>query len=367
MSYRSSAFTAALSCLGVVAGCSGAASDANPPTGGSPSAGASAGATPSSGGSSAGTVGSGAGAGGGVLGGASGVAGGGAGGATAGAGGSGGIPAAAGAGGAPSAGGSAGATGGTGGTGGTTGMAGAAGAPDGSFKVFMIASTAPEHTPMSNAAIPVMQTIGAANHFTVDSTSDPSLMTDENLAKYQVFVQMQLGSFEMPPTAQAALQKFIESGKGWVGVHAAGLTGIQFIEDKDGKIIGDLKYWPWYTSFVGGDENFVWSIHPQEQMGTLKLENRTFPATKNLPASFKLTDEWYEWKENPRPNVTVLGTADETTYTPVNRQGDHPIIWSNPKYPHTIYIGVGHDKSSLTNQNYLTLLRDSVLYAAGKL
>ena len=260
-----------------------------------------------------------------------------------------------------------GSAGAAGGASGAVSMGGTAGASDGSFKVFMIASTAPEHTPMSNAAIPVLQNIGAANHFSVDSTSDPSLMTDENLAKYQVFLQMQLGSFEMPPTAQAALQKFIESGKGWVGVHAAGLTGIQFIEDQNGKIIGDLQYWPWYTIFVGGDENFIWSIHPQEQIGTLKIENRTFPATKNLPASFQLNDEWYEWKENPRPNVTVLGTADETTYTPVNRQGDHPIVWSNPKYPHTIYIGVGHDKSSLSNTNYVNLLRDSVLYAAGKL
>jgi type 1 glutamine amidotransferase len=364
MPYRWAAFTAVLGCVGLVAGCSNASSDTNTEMGGGSSAGASAGAAPSSGGSSAGTVGSSAGAGGAVSGGTPGVAGGGASGVSAGAGGGG---TTAGAGGAGGGGGSAGAPGGAGGTAGTAGMAGTAGAADGSFKVFMIASTAPEHTPMSNAAIPVMQTMGAANHFTVDSTSDPSLMTDENLAKYQVFLQMQLGSFEMPPAAQAALQKFIESGKGWVGVHAAGLTGIQFIEDNNGKIIGDLKYWPWYTTFVGGDENFIWSIHPQEQVGTLKIENRTFPATKDLPASFQLNDEWYEWKENPRPNVTVLGTADETTYTPVNRQGDHPIVWSNPKYPHTVYIGVGHDKSSLTNQNYLTLLRDSVLYAAGKL
>ncbi len=219
---------------------------------------------------------------------------------------------------------------------------------------------------MSDAAVPVMKDLGMKNNFTVDATSDPSLMTDQNLAQYQVFLQMQLGSFEMPPAAQAALQKFIESGKGWVGVHAAGLTGIQFIEDKNGQIIGDLKYWPWYTTFVGGDENFVWSIHPAEQTGTLLIEDRTFPPTKNLPASFQLKDEWYEWKENPRSKVHVLGKADETTYKPVNKQGDHPIVWSNPKYPHTVYIGVGHDVASLSNANYVTLLRDSVLYAAGR-
>jgi type 1 glutamine amidotransferase len=361
MAHRLNAFTTVLGCLGVVAGCSNASSDISAQAGGSSSAGASAGAAPANGAGGAGLVGSSAGAGaGGGTGGAPGAAGG-ASGVTAG---SGGAVATGGMGGAGAGGGSAGAAGGASGAASADGTAGAA---DGSFKVFMIASTAPEHTPMSNAAIPVLQNLGAANHFSVDSTSDPSLMTDENLAKYQVFLQMQLGSFEMPPAAQAALQKFIESGKGWVGVHAAGLTGIQFIEDQNGKIIGDLKYWPWYTTFVGGDENFIWSIHPQEQTGTLKIENRTFPATKNLPASIQLTDEWYEWKENPRPNVTVLGTADETTYTPVNRQGDHPIVWSNPKYPHTVYIGVGHDKSSLSNTNYVNLLRDSVLYAAGKL
>jgi len=261
-----------------------------------------------------------------------------------------------GSGGAPSAGGSAGnASAGGGGAGGV--------AP---FKVFMIASTAPEHTPMSDAAVPVVQGLGAMNGFTVDATSDTSLMSDENLSHYQVFLQMQLGSFEMPPAAQAALQKFIEQGKGWVGVHAAGLTGIQFIEDKDGNIIGDLKYWPWYTTFIGGDEGFVWSIHPAEQQGTLIVEDRTHPTTKNLPASFQLKDEWYEWKENPRPYVHVLCTADESTYTPVNRQGDHPIVWTNPAYPHTIYIGVGHDPVSLKNANYVNLLRDSILWAAGR-
>jgi len=230
----------------------------------------------------------------------------------------------------------------------------------------MIASTAKEHVAMSEAAAPIIKTLGTSNGFTVDYTTDTSLMTDENLAQYQVFLQMHLASFEMPPAAQAAFQKFISQGKGWVGVHAAGLTGIQFIEDKNGQVIGDLKYWPWYTTFVGGDAGFVWSIHPALQTGTLKIEDRSHPATKNLPASFQLKDEWYEWQENPRPFVHVLATADESTYTPVNRAGDHPIVWTNLAFPHTIYIGVGHDISSLSNPDYVTLLRDSILFAADK-
>ncbi len=188
-------------------------------------------------------------------------------------------------------------------------------------------------------------------------------MNDANLAKYQVFLQMQLGSFEMPPAAQAAFEKFIVDGKGWVGVHAAGLTGMQFVEDANGNVIPGYTYWPWYTTFFGG---VIWSTHPALQNGTLIIEDRTHPATMNLPPSFQLLDEWYEWAQNPRPNVHVLGRADESTYTPVNPMGDHPIVWSNEHEPRMIYIGVGHDPSSLTNPSYRILLRDSILWAAGR-
>jgi len=232
-----------------------------------------------------------------------------------------------------------------------------------SFRVFMIASTAATHMPMSNASVPVLQELGAANHFTVDSTTDTSLMNDANLSKYQVFLQMQLGSFEMPPAAQAAFEKFIADGKGWVGVHAAGLTGIQFIEDANGNIIPGYTYWPWYTDFFGG---VTWSTHPNLQNGTLLIEDRSHPATRNLPGSFQLKDEWYEWAQNPRPNVHVLGRADESTYTSVHPMGDHPIVWSNEHEPRMIYIGVGHDPSSLDNPSYRILLRDAILWAGGR-
>jgi len=46
--------------------------------------------------------------------------------------------------------------------------------------------------------------------------------------------------------------------------------------------------------------------------------------------------------------------------------GDHPIIWTNEKYRRMIYIGIGHDPSVFTNQSYVILLRDAILWAGSK-
>jgi type 1 glutamine amidotransferase len=229
---------------------------------------------------------------------------------------------------------------------GSSGLAGAQ-AP---FKVFMIASKASDHIAMSTAGKPVIEKMGQENGFTVDYTLDTSLVNAANLEKYDVFLQMHLAPFEISPGKRDAFQKFVESGKGWVGIHAAGLTGPQFTGTE----------WTWYTTFFGG---ITWVVHPALQTGTVTLEDRTHPATRNLPASFQIKDEWYEWNKNPRPNVRVLGKADESTYKQVKPQGDHPLIWTNEKYQKMLYIGTGHDQSDWTNPNYLILVRDAILWA----
>jgi MYXO-CTERM domain-containing protein len=97
------------------------------------------------------------------------------------------------------------------------------------------------------------------------------------------------------------------------------------------------------------------------------MEDRTHPATKNMPAMFQIRDEWYEFSGNPRGKVRVLGKADESTYTQVKKMGDHPMIWTQEKYPRAIYTATGHDASDWQNTAFTTLIRDSLLWAAGRL
>ena len=208
---------------------------------------------------------------------------------------------------------------------------------------------------MIAAARPFLEKMASDNNFDIDITTDTSLVNDNNLKKYQVFLQLHEAPFDMSYAQQNAIRHFIEQGKGWVGIHAAGLTGTQFHPN-------DI-YWQWFEDYLGG---VTYSPHPKFQKGTVIMEDRTHPATRNMPERFEIGDEWYEFNKSPRPNVHVLGVADESSYHQNIVMGDHPIIWTNPKYRRMIYIGVGHDSSVCSNPAWATLVRDAILWAGSK-
>ena len=222
------------------------------------------------------------------------------------------------------------------------------------FKVFVTLSKAKDHIKMMEAAKPFLEKIAAANNFSIDITDDTSQINDANLSKYKVFIQLQQAPFDLSYSQQDAIQKFVEQGKGWVGIHAAGLPGKDFIAP--GK-----KYWQWYEDFMGG---ITYSPHPAYQKGIVIIEDQKHPITKNLPDKFEVPDEWYEFNKSPRPNVHVLATADESSYRQNKPMGDHPIIWTNEKYKRMVYIGIGHDASLCSDKNYTTLITNAILWAA---
>ncbi len=222
------------------------------------------------------------------------------------------------------------------------------------FRSLVVASKAKDHLPMIASAEPFFARMAAENQFAVDFTDDAGTIHQENLARYQVFLMLHLAPFDMSSPQQEALQHFIESGNGWVGIHAAGLAGKQFVGS-------NKPYWQWFEQFLGG---VTYSPHPAYQKGTVLVEDRRHPATRNLPARFEMSDEWYEFNGNPRGQARILATADEATYQQNKPMGDHPIVWTNERYRRAIYIALGHDPSSLTNEAYGILLRDSLLWAA---
>ena len=226
------------------------------------------------------------------------------------------------------------------------------------FKVLVVASQAKDHWKSISVGKEFFEKLGKENHFSVYFTDDTSKINDANLAKYQVFVMFHLAPFDMSANQQAALQKFVEQGKGWVGVHAAGLTGKEFLGPNSKAV-----YWQWFEGLMGG---VTYSPHPAFQDGMVVVEDHDHPVTKNLPAKFWLADEWYEWNKSPRGNVRVLATTDESTYKQNKPMGDHPIIWTNENFHRMIYICIGHSPTSLVNPNYVILMRDAILWAASK-
>jgi len=226
------------------------------------------------------------------------------------------------------------------------------------FRVLVVASRASDHSKMIAAAKPFFEELGRKNGFDIDFTDDSSKINDANLANYQVFVMLQLAPFDMSYSQQAALQKFAEQGNGWVGIHAAGLTGKEFLAK-------NTIYWQWFEGFMGG---VLYSPHPAFQKATVIVEDHKHPATMHLPATFEISDEWYEWDKSPRSNanVHVLAAVDESTYKQNKPMGDHPVIWTNESFRRMIYISIGHSPEDFADKNYTTLLLDAIVWAASK-
>lgn len=224
------------------------------------------------------------------------------------------------------------------------------------FRVLVVVSKADDHAAIITAAKPFFEQLAAEHGFAVDFTYDVARINAANLQHYQVFIMFQLAPFEMNSDQQAAAQAFIEEGKGWVGAHAAGLTGRAFLSP-------DRPYWQWFEDLLGG---ITYTPHPAYQKGSARVEDHEHPVTKNVPDQFELSDEWYEFDRSPRGQVRVLAVADETSYRQNKPMGDHPIVWVNESYRRAVYIALGHDPSALENEAYARLLRQAVLWAASQ-
>ena len=223
----------------------------------------------------------------------------------------------------------------------------------GKTRVFVIGAVDSYHSPMVQCAVTMFDKIAAENELDLHFTTDTAEISIATLTNYDVFVQLHVAPYDLSASQQFAIQQFISRGKGWIGIHAAGLIGKNIQP-------ADKHSWRWYWDLLGGVN---YTPHPPLQDGTIKIEDRSHPVVSNLPETFILRDEWYEFDAAPA-DAHILAVADESTYQPRNAMGTHPVIWTNPKFDRALYISVGHDVSSCDNSDYRILIRDAIKWAA---
>jgi type 1 glutamine amidotransferase len=128
----------------------------------------------------------------------------------------------------------------------------------------------------------------------VTATRDCSMVSRENLKLYDAVVFYTTGELPLSDDQKAALIDFVKSGKGFVGIHSATDT---------------FYKWAEYGEMIGG----YFDGHPWHQEVTIKVEDPLHPATRHLGASFKITDEIYQFKDFSRERVRVLMSLDASS------------------------------------------------------
>ncbi|RYG42192.1 MAG: ThuA domain-containing protein, partial [Chitinophagaceae bacterium] len=191
--------------------------------------------------------------------------------------------------------------------------------------------------------------IGKEKNYQVDTTVNSADFTDENLKKYDAVVFMSTTGNVLNAEQQAAFERYIQSGGGYVGVHSA----------------ADTEYdWPWYGNLVGA----YFESHPNNsnvRKATIDVRDKKHPASSMLPDKWERTDEWYNYK-SIYSDLKVLMTLDESTYEGGTNGAVHPISWYH-EYDggRAFYTGLGHTDETYSEKLYLDHLTGGIEYAIG--
>ncbi len=199
------------------------------------------------------------------------------------------------------------------------------------------------------AGVAALKQLAEQNGFGLSQTEDGTQFADATLTPFAAVVFLSTTGDILKAAEEAAFERYIAQGHGFVGVHAA----------------ADCEYnWPYYGGLVGA----YFAGHSVVTSASVKLEPVTHAALAGLTSPWLRSDEWYGFRTNPRPDVTVLLTVDETTYDP--GQGamgaDHPVAWYHAyQGGRAFYTALGHTPESFSDPLFLGHLLGGVRWAAG--
>ena len=197
----------------------------------------------------------------------------------------------------------------------------------------------------------------AGSQFTVTIANDNlSDFTDANLANYEVIFWMNptgtvfTSAGANGVTGKAAVQKFMENGGAWAGVHSA--TDFE----KTGQ-------WTWFQGLVGG---FFVSHDNAGTPGSIVMQpaaiSMNHPVTRGLPNPWSSNEEWYFMSRNPE---TLLG------YTILGKIAvdQRPAIWTHEVAGggRVFYTIRGHDISAYAEPNFRKLVHQGILWAVHRM
>ena len=227
------------------------------------------------------------------------------------------------------------------------------------FKALVLTERGGQHEGFVVAALDWLNKLAAEKNFEITVINHANDINEALLSQFKVVIQLNYPPYTWNETAMAAFVKYIDEGRGgWVGFHHATLLG-----EFDG-----YQMWNWFSDFMGGIrfESYIAAT----ASGKVTVEDGKHPVMKDVSKSFVIDgDEWYTFNKNPRPNVHVLATVDESSYTPASdiKMGDHPVVWVNEnKKARNVYFLMGHDGILLKNKDFTTMVSNAILWAARK-
>lgn len=194
--------------------------------------------------------------------------------------------------------------------------------------------------------IAAFKKLGEENNIKITATEDATYFNTDTLINYNAVVFLNTTGNIFNKDQEASFKSFIQSGGGFVGIHAA----------------TDTEYdWPWYSKFIGA----YFDSHPEQQQATIDIVNPNHLATKSIPEKWSHFDEWYNFK-NISSAINVLANLDESSYKDGKNGKYHPIAWYQEfDGGKMFYTGLGHTDEAYSDVNFLAHVLGGLHYVLG--
>jgi type 1 glutamine amidotransferase len=148
------------------------------------------------------------------------------------------------------------------------------------------------------------------------------------------------GELPMRASGQRALVTYVRSGGALVGFHSATDT---------------FHHWAAYLRMIGGE----FSHHPLPSTQRMVVEDRGNAATRSLPASFRIKEEFYVFKHEPRAGAHVLMRLDTGAGGP-----DQPLVWCRRfGLGRVFYDALGHFPQTWQDPRQVALVSGGLAWA----
>jgi len=223
------------------------------------------------------------------------------------------------------------------------------------FNALLVTKTAGWHHESINEGVAAIKALADRNFFDVQWHQEGVAVTDKYLQNFQVLIFLNTTGDIFKDDEQKAVERFIQSGKGFVGIHSA----------------SDTEYdWPWYTKMVGR----MFHIHPVIQTAKLKFTNNKFPGLEGFTDGQFWTDEWYEFDAETTTGLNYILAVDESSYNPKVAWGEkkgqgmgsfHPISWYHDyDGGRSFYTALGHLPTIYSEPAFLNHIYAGIYWAA---
>jgi type 1 glutamine amidotransferase len=225
------------------------------------------------------------------------------------------------------------------------------------FKALLVTRTRGWQHESVHAGVLAIQQLAIKNNFEVSLWEDHNGFNDKFLEPFQVIIFLQTTGDIFDSAQQKVMERFIRSGKGFVGIHSA----------------SDTEYdWEWYTKLVGR----MFYIHPVIQTAKLQVLDPAFPGLQGIANGALFTDEWYTFGPEKVNDLHYVLAVDESSYNPKvewkasNKKSDgmgslHPVSWyHNYDGGRSFYTALSHLPAIFSNSAFLDHLYGGIFWAA---